>query len=329
MRKKNIILFQVFAGLLILFSCKKDKTVIANLQVDAIYSGGNTINKIAFISASVAFAACDNGILLKTADGGYNWDSVASFSATTDNLLSIQFPTTTTGFVLGGGAFNGNIYKTIDGGTTWTKLSMNAGTIDPSFCSFPTANIGYCLTSTYTYKTTNGGQSWFSITNLPSSSFDPWTITFCSKDTGFVTDFNRYLFRTTNGGTTWTQIYSGAGSAFKIYFSGTKDGLAVVMADEIYQTTDGGTNWYRASQTPAYSNDTDFRLLSVDLLGSNGFAVGDYSITVTKDGGSSWEYLYNQNGVNEPEEFTDVHMISSTSAIASTLSGKIYKITLP
>ena len=57
------------------------------------------------------------GLILKTTDGGTNWDSLAS--GTTEHLSDIYFYDADTGYVVG---FGGTIIKTTNGGSSWISL---------------------------------------------------------------------------------------------------------------------------------------------------------------------------------------------------------------
>lgn len=103
-------------------------------------NASGTINSIWFSTPAIGWAVGfkdstgNPGQLLKSTDGGVNWNLVPNFYTTT--LQSVRFSDANNGIIVGNG---GVIYKTVDGGTTWTKSAqvtdknlMSAALIDGS-----------------------------------------------------------------------------------------------------------------------------------------------------------------------------------------------------
>lgn len=67
-----------------------------------------------FIDDSIGFVCGENGVALKTTDGGETWSAIAT--GTTANLMKIVFRDSRNGFIYA--SSQGLI--TSDGGTTWT-----------------------------------------------------------------------------------------------------------------------------------------------------------------------------------------------------------------
>jgi len=78
------------------------------------------------ISSSVGFAV-GNGLILKTPDGGANWN--VQFQSNT-NLYSVRFADANTGWAVG----DNNIFKTTDGGTNWTQSMNNTSNLRSVYC---------------------------------------------------------------------------------------------------------------------------------------------------------------------------------------------------
>lgn len=308
----------------LLFSCKKEYEVVPSVTLTPIATPtSSSINKMAFPKPSIGYAVCSNGELLKTTNSGDSWLADSNFSFPGYKLLKIMFPDSLVGFILAEDAFgSGRILKSTNGGTSWVDYTN--GNIGPIDMCFPTRLVGYILTSTYQYKTTDGGQYWSNMP-FPSSSFEPFLISFANKDTGYVRDFDSELYQTLNGGNTWTQVFSPVGSAREIRFKSSTQGYAVDGGGSIYTTTNSGITW---NTTFASSSSTEFQLLAVDVYNQTGFAVGDLSIVVSKDKGQSWEFRRTDIGITPQVTFTDVHMTSDAGGIACATNGTIYRITL-
>jgi hypothetical protein len=71
------------------------------------------------ISADTALVVGNNGTILRTTNGGINWNPITT---TSEHLMKIEFADSQTGYVAG---FNGTLLKTTDGGLTWQNLTTN------------------------------------------------------------------------------------------------------------------------------------------------------------------------------------------------------------
>ncbi len=76
----------------------------------------SNLRKVRFLTATTAIAVGDT-IILKSTDGGANWNYVTSPAAIALNGLSFQ--NATTGYAVG----KGQVLKTTDGGDTWTAVT--------------------------------------------------------------------------------------------------------------------------------------------------------------------------------------------------------------
>lgn len=315
--------FLVIIFIISSFSCKKDDTVIPTVRVTSITSINVQVNKMCFINSTLGFAACNESELYKTTDGGSSWNKVNTFPEVIDpylliaELTDVRFTSANNGFVLGGG----KVYKTTDGGSTWTQINLG-GNLEFTCMDFPTTSCGYIAANTAIYQTTNGGANWYQITK-PSYDCEPFKIAFSTPDTGLVNDyFNHYTYFTTDGGNTWTSKYNDDITHVKaIKFISKTEGYAVNVGI-IYKSTDKGITWHSVNST---SSATEFMLSGIDATSELAIAVGDMSVFVSENG-SSWEYRLTEKGINLEDWLTDVHIISSTSAIASSESGTFYRI---
>ncbi len=95
-------------------------------SVDTLIDGTGfpTVNDIIFVTNAVAYAVCNNEVILKSIDGGISWSSIHPYSSSYNSLRSIKFITQNVGFAVGNG---GLILKTTDGGSTWTDQSYGTG----------------------------------------------------------------------------------------------------------------------------------------------------------------------------------------------------------
>jgi hypothetical protein len=310
---------------MIFFACKKEYDRVPAIKITAISSPvTDDINSMAFPKSNLAFAACEDGHLLKSTDNGNTWKIDSTFNPANRSLKKIMFPDSLTGFILLEANFSTNqILKTTNGGLTWS--GNITGNYDPIDFSFPTAMTGYILTSTYQYKTTNGGTFWNTMPYPVGTSFSPDLISFANRDTGFVKDFDNKLFRTLDAGNSWSQVYSGVGASRQIKFKSSRIGYSVDGGGNIFTTSNNGVTWTSAFES---TSETEFELYSTDWYENTAVAVGNLSVVVSKNSGQTWEYKRNQDGITIQTTIKDVHLISASTAIACGIGGHFYRIEL-
>lgn len=75
-----------------------------------------------FVNANLGYIIGEGSMMLRTEDGGANWNIVNSslFAAGGETLTDIDFFIGGTGYVI---SDKGNIYKTTNNGTDWSKLN--------------------------------------------------------------------------------------------------------------------------------------------------------------------------------------------------------------
>jgi photosystem II stability/assembly factor-like uncharacterized protein len=173
------------------------------------YSSTAGINGIDFLDSSNGWAVGSNGEIVKTTDGGTNWNLQPS--GTTRALRAIDFVDTNTGWVGGGDPGDiGEIFKTTDGGNTWvSQITTRMGSTISSI-SFVDSDNGWAVGGSISGGTGDG-----------------------------------ILLKTTDGGATWTnQSYNSDAALNGVKFIDVNHGMAV--GDFlIISTTDGGNTWTR------------------------------------------------------------------------------------
>ena len=97
---------------------------------------GNTLNGVCFIDANTGTAVGNSGTIIRTTDGGQNWN--IQFSGTMNRLNGVSFTDANNGIVVG---YGGTILRTTDGGDNW--VSQISNTADPLLgVSFTDVNNG-------------------------------------------------------------------------------------------------------------------------------------------------------------------------------------------
>src|SRR5690606_726875 len=98
------------------------------------------LNEIRFVSSLVGWAVGTGGTVLKTVDGGANWNKQAI--ATTKEIRSVHAISVDTAFVVG---VDGEIFKTVNGGSQWVKQIPPTGTGTLNRVVFWNSSIGLAV----------------------------------------------------------------------------------------------------------------------------------------------------------------------------------------
>lgn len=231
-------------------------TISLNAQVWNQVSVPTTenLNTIDFPSNQVGYIGGDNGVLLKTVDGGETWDEVeyTGVGAVTYNIEDLQFINENIGFMVLD--FNGS-YKTTDGGLTWVEdTDMELG----NFCYRNTVHAldedhlflggAGCFQSTI-IKEFNSGM--WSEKTIDHEMFDPSyfvnDLDFRSN-LGLASTSGVFILRSTDLGQTWDTIRTPISQSLTsvlivddlVAYAGYEDGAGQFG---ILKSVDAGLTW--------------------------------------------------------------------------------------
>jgi photosystem II stability/assembly factor-like uncharacterized protein len=273
-------------------------------------------NSVYFVDSDTGFVFGEDGIILRTTNGGNNWDtrSIDNYiGAYLDvfRFLAVTFIDKNTGWVVGYGYYGNEIFKTTDCGRSW---QWNEQIITPK--DYHSLNDIYFLDKNHGFivgdvgafiKTTDGGNTWqYSDLNKDGEYLNFSSVFFTDSLKGWITasssSINEYpygdlILKTIDGGDNWTIVDSNkwgvnnnVAQLFKVRFSDKSDGWIVGQFGVIYRTTDAGNNWISQREDKHTFNSIYF----VDE--NTGWAVGDSgTILNTTDGGDNWEKQYFDN----------------------------------
>jgi photosystem II stability/assembly factor-like uncharacterized protein len=257
---------------------------------------GNGLKDIAFINSMKGFIAGCYGTLLKTTDGGKNWDVIRLDSTLNMTCISVASPLDI--FI---STDNGLILRSMDGLQNWQVL-------DPGYhlrinsIWFTSPDTGYAVGPAWVMKTTDAGDSWTRQQFGPYDEF--FAVEFSTPDSGFIGGRNGKIFRTTDSGNSWISCFADTDSTI-LSFSllDSQRAYACGTYGTLLKTTDGGQSWEKASSIQFYFRFTDLCYFNPDT----GIVVDSEfgNILKTIDGGLSWSYFNNFHNRLEAICFSD------------------------
>ena len=218
------------------------------------------LNDITFVgSGQIGFIAGNNGLILKTTDGGANWN-IMNTTYRVYNLNTVEFKDENNGMVAG---TMGNVLITNDGGATWTELKKT----NTEYTNVKHINkVKYLGNDKYMVA---GASDYASIMTLDGATITPVTpaITGEIKDiyqisaNDFILITPTSVYNSTDAGTTWTKATvnnPGANQFLSVgYFSindetgfnGTKANVVYITGQNggLFVSRDGGKSFLTAN----------------------------------------------------------------------------------
>lgn len=297
------------------------------------YIGLHFFNGSAGVAVGKSFL--DNGsFIIRTADGGTNWNTVHLALNNGIQLNAATFSGSNDGFAVG---TNGMILHSTDGGNSWFPQASGTNA-DLNDVFFTSATTGYAVGDTIILKTTNGGVSW-SSTPTPYYLTGVW---FTGPNTGFATTAaNGLLLKTTDAGNSWTMSNTYVSADFEdICFTDAMTGY-ICGAGVILKTLDGGAVWeqqifapgtavLRAIDFPTFHSGYSVGYTGSAVIEKTGNAGGaltpvasfsapalvcaDSTIYFTSNGPTGYQYQWLDNGL----PFGSSYTVSRTFSAATT-----------
>lgn len=306
------------------------------------------------IDTSTVFVCGQNGVILKTTDGGESW--VKLYEKPDNRMTLVAFADELTGYsyrdsiVIDSGPLsyhNRQLLKTTDGGTTWMELG------DP-YLGFPSnveATGLYCLdTSTLLIcsdvgirKSSDGGLTFRTVPsaagNMPDFNFEDHVGYFVDRGFGVV-------FKSTDDGETWNRVYEcdNCWDGFMAMNFRSKDSISMFV-----RHNHNRIDTYDGFETLSVSSWNANAWFDWELLEATGSPSTDYEFTssqngcfisywtlmngdvrnvafITNDGGNTWKFCY--DGLNCYNSFWAIDGIDTVYYIAAG-HGIVYRTGTP
>ncbi len=274
---------------------------------------GNNLTKVIFTNENTGFSVGENGVFLRTTNGGVNW---TSSRITPLRINSMYFIDSYTGYI----SASARILKTTNSGLNWFSETNITHAVFTNMY-FMNENTGYATGdySAYIYKTTNGGKAWWIVY---SGTTQFYALCFLNSNTGFAVGNYSTVIKTINGGNNWSVInYTPNGYEFKgIAFADSMNGSIIDGTGNITSSRNGGANWTYVTSFP-FGNFTGIKFANQNT----GVVCGYYSgggIIQTTNGGMNWT-ANNLLGTT----IKSLDYISPTSIFSVSDEGRMYKTT--
>lgn len=243
---------------------------------------GTTGNLYAVMADSLrVIAAGDNGVVVRSTDGGASWSAGAVTAKSV--VRDLFFTDPTTGWLVGQSSTGtGLAMKSANGGAAWTPWPTN-GTMTLHANIMVSSTVGWNVGAQgLIEKTVNGGSVWAAQYSAADKTF--YDVSFVNEETGWVVGDAGVIMKTLDGGATWSIQNSGVTSAIRgVKFVDSMCGWAVTADGKVLRTVDGGATWSALAVSTLGLNDlcfTDRR--NVVAVGEGG------RVYRTGDGGATW-----------------------------------------
>ena len=222
-----------------------------NWQIQKTFA--TNLNSVYFTDVYNGYACGEDGIMLKTTDGGQDWYEMQSLNNRRWSIELLNEPVTLNciyfrdefnGFAVGGLGYSKVVLRTEDAGQSWilAHYADNDGA-QLKKVNFNDQNFGYIAGYRDSLLiTTDGGVNWYPMEILPLLQIN--SVYFRDYFNGWYTGDGGTIFYTSNRGQTWGNQYVGPPQQIiDITFSGTK-GFAVGGAPQrLLKTTNNGSLW--------------------------------------------------------------------------------------
>lgn len=278
------------------------------------------LNSVFFLTEMTGWVCCDSGIVLKTSDGGLNWNQYSTSNLV--DLLSIHFYDSLNGVTVG---TSSSIFITNDGGINWSLKNLNPN-INFNMVKFiDSAKVLVVGNSAKILLSTDWGNNWQTI-NSPLGSQNLLNISFFNSDTIWIGGDGAIL-KSNNGGNSWAFITGGRDDTRIFAFNDNllwKIGWTPGSSEPfqyIELSTDAGSTW--VTQYMRIGNN----LQSIHICSSEiGFVIDNaiHGVLNTTNGGLQW---VTQQTFQPVSRLNDFCFIDSTKGWIVGNSGYIFKTT--
>jgi len=311
---------------------------------------GNDLNDVWVLENGNVFAVGDRGTLLRSEDGGNNWQVTHRILGNDEDIVDIEFISDLKGWLLSNIeiyderdnviSFQSFIYTTVDAGLHW-EIIAQFDSIRLKDLSFINPNQGWATghrmeniffsIAGIVLKTENSGYDWIpSKKEQIDSTYWPGleaqesfsNIQFIDADTGWVSGLGQ-LHKTTDGGLNWNIVADSLGIVDNFQFLNSAKGWLIECDVSWYfvdyyikKTMNGGQSW----DTEFNIESGSYNLPTVYFTNSDsGWIIARNIIHETTNGGLNWD----SDTLDFDQELGAIHLNSSYQGCAVGKYGTI------
>lgn len=251
------------------------------------------LNSVSFVCLNRGSVAGDEGIILRTGDGGENWTT--QDSGVVENFYDISYLDYAITLAVGAA---GTILFTDDYGQNWTVVQTGMiGSYYSGQMITDKVGIAVGVNAIFQPFVTRTQDAWATLESTSfyiehgSTLYEGWLsdVFFINASVGFATAVvdvptGGAIVRTTDGGTTWETVYFSDDELFSVDFTWEGVGYVVGNHGVILQTLDGGETW------SALESGVESVLYAIDFSSdARGTAVGENGVILrTENQGALW-----------------------------------------
>ena len=269
---------------------------------------------LSVVSSNVIWASGSSGTVLRTIDGGKNWQVLKVPDAEKLDFRDIEAFDENTAYILSiGNGESSRIYKTVDGGKSW-KLQFKNTNSKAFFdaLAFWDKNNGMAMSDPidgkYFLLKTMDGENWKPADTDKMANAKTGEAAFAASGTCLITQGKNNIF-----------LVSGGNDA------------------RVFRSENRGLTWF-VSDTPIIKGTAGSGIFSIAMFDKNRGAIvgGNYeksdeinnNLAFTNDGGKTWNLAKGLNGYRSGVTFIDkktIIAVGSNGSDLSTDSGKTWK----
>jgi len=271
-------------------------------------TGGGDFFATAIDTNGVIYIGTDYDGLLRSLDGGYNFDLInGQFIAS--YLYAVAMDHARALYAIG----IDNIWRTTDQGNTWKLLDFDIGemVIEPPYAIDDESNL-YIGNVRGVWVSRDSGETWTLALTAPNNN--PLQCNQLSSANGHVyAAMIDGLYESPDHGRNWREIpqLEHEGKAHGTFAGRDGSVYAYMETGLLYRTTDDGINWY-----PLNGGNFLAATSSISTL----FAINDLTIQRSIDSGGEWQSLTVPNGAT-PRKVNNMLLDSHNDLLAATDSG--------
>jgi photosystem II stability/assembly factor-like uncharacterized protein len=278
---------------------------------------GHGINDIAMFDEAMAIAACNDGVVMRSGDGGRSWSSVF---IDTRHLERIAVLENGVAFL---SAEDARIYRSTDYGGNWTLQydgGQSTGGSDIAVVNDSTILVKF--TTTLMVITRDRGNSW-TLVPTPFQLNNWFRGISVQSPTRWFALGERTMYRSSDEGASWSVDTSySANGLIRLVWIDSSYGYQL-RNGQVMQTRNGGASW---KEMNIYGFDANVGICAGPRLGSTVYCLsdGDFVINKSSDDGAHWDISLTGGAFREAYPYA-LSFASATVGIVAGDGGRILR----